>query len=280
MQIRKENVVHPNESFRYVRIERTAFRVARHRHRHLELTWIERGSGLRFLGDSVSAFVADDLVLVGANVPHAWLSSTRGRPAAAVATVVQFSGDLLAVGTLPELRRARPVMERARLGLRITGICRAAVVRELTSMRESNAFDRLAGLIRIIGLLVEHSCDLAPVSASPMREVHPSGDQNRLHRVTAWISEHIEKPLRIANAAEIAHVTPAAFSRFFRREAGKPYSDYVNDVRCGEACLRLRQSNTPVAQIAHDCGYSNLANFNRQFRRRIGATPGEYRRER
>jgi AraC-like DNA-binding protein len=280
MQVRKERVVHPGEAFRYLRIETDGFHGQQHRHHQLELTWIERGSGLRFVGDSVNPFAADDLVLIGVNVPHSWLSSSRGRAHSAVATVVQFSVKLLELEALPELRRARPVAERARLGLLITGACRTAVVEILCSMRSADAYARLAGVVRILGLLIRHAHDLAPIAASPMHGPEHSVGQDRLDRVTDWIARRVSGPLRVANAAAIVGVTPAAFSRFFRREAGKAFSAYVNDVRCGEACVKLRQSRKPVAQVARECGFRSLAHFNRQFRRRTGVTPRAYRRAR
>jgi AraC-like DNA-binding protein len=83
--------------------------------------------------------------------------------------------------------------------------------------------------------------------------------------------------LNVHDAARVAHVSPAAFSRFFRRETGKTWSDYVNDVRCSEACVALRQSDKPVAHIALDCGYRTLSHFNRAFRARLGVTPSAYR---
>lgn len=278
MQVPKEFIVHPDEAFRYLRVESDSFRRQRHRHPHLELTWIEHGSGLRFLGDSVNPFAAGDLVLVGVNVPHAWQSSARGRGIAAVATVLQFPITLLELDALPELRRARPLAERARLGLLITGAVRQPIIDILCSMCGADASARLAGLVRILGLLCQHQNLLASIAASPMRIPERTGSHDRLDRVADWISKRAGGSVTVVEAARVARVTPAAFSRFFRRESGKTFSVYVNDVRCGEACVKLRQSSKPIAQVARECGFHSLAHFNRQFRRRMGLTPRAFRR--
>lgn len=75
----------------------------------------------------------------------------------------------------------------------------------------------------------------------------------------------------------MARVTPGAFSRYFRHEVGKPFTEYVNDVRCSEACVRLRRTDKAVAVIAQECGFATLSHFNRQFRQRHGVTPREFR---
>jgi AraC-like DNA-binding protein/mannose-6-phosphate isomerase-like protein (cupin superfamily) len=280
MQVRNERITHPDESFRVLRVEADGFGGPHHRHPQLELTWIERGAGLRFLGDSVAPFAADDLVLVGANVPHSWLGHATGDARSAVATVVQFPATLLEIDALPELRRARPIVERARLGLLVTGTARTAIIEVLRSLAGAEPFERLATLVRILGLLSRHPDDLAPIAASAMRTPDRADVQARLDRVTDWISRRVGRALTVAEAARVARVTPAAFSRFFRRESGKAFSVYVNDVRCGDACVKLGQSGKPIAQVAHECGFRSLANFNRQFRRRMGMTPRAYRRQR
>ena len=77
MKVSKEHVTHPNQSFRLIELELAAFRGERHRHRQLELTWIEQGAGLRFVGDSVQPFESGDLVLLGPQLPHAWVSAAE-----------------------------------------------------------------------------------------------------------------------------------------------------------------------------------------------------------
>jgi len=281
MQVTRELVVHPDESFRFLRIESHSFQRQRHRHPHLELTWIERGSGLRFLGDSVNPFTTGDLVLVGVNVPHAWQSSIRGRGNSALATVLQFPVTLLELDALPELKRARPLAERARLGLSVTGAAWQPVIDILGTMDAADACARLAALVRILGLLCDHENGLKSIATSPMRDpAERNGGHDRLDRVADWIGKRAAGPVTVAEAARVARVTPAAFSRFFRRDSGKTFSDYVNDVRCGAACVKLHQSSKPIAHIARECGFHSLAHFNRQFRRRMGLTPRAFRQVR
>jgi len=284
MKVSQEHVTHPDESLRFLRFEAEGFRGQRHRHRHVELTWIESGSGLRFLGDSAAPFESGDLVLVGVETPHAWVSGARRRRAAPdVASVIQFSPELLAQPLLPELARAAPLVARARLGLAITGDCALEVQAVLQRLRHADRFGRLAGLVEILGRLVAHEGTLATIAHSAMQAAAPEGREadagRRIERVIAWIHRHHARTLRVDEAARIANVTPAAFSRFFRREVGKTFTAYLNDLRCSAACVRLRGSARPVAAIAHECGFETLSHFNQQFRLRTGMTPREFRGE-
>jgi AraC-like DNA-binding protein len=262
-----------------MRFEVDRFRLERHRHRQLELTWIERGTGIRFVGDNVATFGCGDLVLLGVDVPHAWVSSGRYGPDTSMASVIQFPIELMLQTSFPELARALPLADRARVGLQIGGACAQSVKRLLGSMPTADPLRQLAGLIEIIGVMSTHPSDLAPIATRPQQAAAPGARARQIDRVTEWVARNMRRELRVIEAAGVAGVSPGAFPRFFRREAGKPFSTYVNDVRCGEACLKLRQFRAPIALIAEQCGFRSLSHFNRQFLRRLGATPREYRRQ-
>ena len=102
MKVQLEQVSHREQSFRVLQLELRAFQGAWHRHPQAELTWIESGQGLRFIGDDVAPFADDDLVLLGPNLPHVWLSPPEREGQPHRTTVLQFRSDLFAVNSVPE----------------------------------------------------------------------------------------------------------------------------------------------------------------------------------
>ena len=278
LKVTQERIAHPDTSLRFLRFETPVFKGERHRHSQVELTWIERGVGLRFVGDSAAPFDDNDMVLIGPNVPHAWVGSADIRHQRSIATVLQFPLDLLQQSIFPELHHVAAIVGRARFGLSIGGKCRNAVIQVLTDMRAANRFGRLAGLIEILGLLAAKRASLKAIASSPMISTQETKSDRRVDRVIDWIHSNLANELDVVHAAEIAHVSPAAFSRYFHREVGKTFTRYINDVRCGEACIKLRQSVKLVSIIASECGFKSAAHFNRQFRLRMGMVPREYRR--
>ena len=282
MNFVQEHIIHPHQSFRVLRLELDAFRGARHRHRQLELTWIEQGRGLRFVGDSVEPFDAGDLVLLGPDLPHAWTSSRRRAGQPHVCTVLQFAPDMLEPGPWPELAEARGLAALAARGVRIGEPGRGAITRALQRLSScSPGLSALAAWFEVLALLLQHQAAMVPLASAAMRSATAlrSQQDSRVAQVIDWIRRHLARELTVEAAARLVHVSPAAFSRYFRREVGKSFTRYVNDMRCSEACLRLRGSNKAVAVIAHECGFATLSNFNRQFRLRTGLTPRDFRLE-
>ena len=192
--------------------------------------------------------------------------------------MLQFPAALLQQPLLPELKALRPLVEHAGRGLAISGVAHAQITRRLHALPEADGLARLAALVQVLRELALHPGDLRPIASSPLRADTDEAQARRIDRVADWVHRHLGGELGVADAARVAHVSPAAFSRFFRRETGKTWSCYLNDVRCSEACVKLRQSSQPVAAVAEACGYRTLSHFNREFRARLGVTPREYRR--
>lgn len=268
------------QSLRFLALELDAFAAPFHAHDLLELTWIERGHGLRLVGDSVEPFGPGDVTLVAPRVPHAWLTSgpQEGRVRAQVLQL-RPTAELLA---LPEWRAdmGRLLAEPAS-AWSIGGALAAQTQAAFRAISETEGLLRLGTALAALGRLA--SSEVEPQQRRPLalhapRRSDPDPAQpRRVDALLQWIRSHLHAELSAVEAAALLHVTPAAFSRAFRRLVGKPFSDYVNDLRIAEACLLLRGTDRSISDVARQCGFPTLSNFNLQFRRRAGMSPRDYR---
>lgn len=257
-----------------------------HRHGHAELTWIERGRGTRWVGDSVEPFGDGDVVLLGTEVPHVWLTGNTGSARSCAATVLQFPSSWAADTGLPELRSLEVLLRHAARGVAVEGGMRCQVQELMAQVVAANAPRRAALLIELLALmsqgLEQGSQDLRLLSAHPAQPGVKGHAllvrRQRVDRLLRWVQTHLSDDLCVSDAASIVGVSPAAFGRFFRREVGKGFIDYINDARCSWAALQLLEGSQPIADIALACGYPSLSNFGEQFRHRYGMSPREYRR--
>jgi AraC-like DNA-binding protein len=286
MRVTEEHVTHPDAAFRFLALQLRAFGGPRHRHDQAELTWVVRGHGVRFVGDSAEPFGEGDLVLLGPQLAHRWVGRAAPGEPAFEARVLQFPTALLAHPLCPELRQLQPLLDRAGRGLRVTGRAHAQVSAALRAMDGADSLQRLALLLQLLRTLLLHARSLKPlasvkVRAAPAapasRAADPGAPGARIDRVIDWIHRHLADELFVDDAARVAHVTPAAFSRFFRRETGKTWTAYVNDVRCSEVASRLMQDTRPVGEVMAACGYRNASHFHRAFAQRFGCTPRAWR---
>jgi AraC-like DNA-binding protein len=170
------------------------------------------------------------------------------------------------------------------VGLEIRGGTRLKVQGLMLRMRQTTAARRVAAMVDLLATLMEGAAELRELSTrisgrAPAADGAVDGPAggHRVDRVLNWIEEHLAEDLRVEDAAGVAHVSAAAFGRFFRREVGKNFTEYVNDARCGWAALQLIQGREPIAHIAQSCGFPTLSHFGEQFRRRYRLAPRAFR---
>lgn len=267
-------------AFDYVR---PVFECPLHFHPECELTHIVASRGLRFTGDHIDRFGPGDLVLFGPNLPHSYTNDPptrrRGQPAAH-SRVIQFASDSLGglLQLAPEFAPIRRLLDRAARGLRFTGAARSAALALLDAFFAAPAPDRIPIFLQIL-LRLARSRDAQALAGESYRAHTPSlGEDVRIGRVCAHLNRHFAQPIYLAQAAKLAHLSTSAFCRFFRRSTGKTFTAFVNEVRLSHACRMLQEETLGITEICFRCGFDNVANFNRQFRRLHAMSPGEYRR--
>lgn len=270
------------ESFHCEVVRGRSYGAQWHFHPEHQLTLVLKSYGHRVVGDNITPLASGDMVLVGGNVPHVW-HQDEGEPGAkdgVHAIIIRFRDDFLGHDFLhtPEMEPVRALLKRASRGLQVTSKTRQSVADQMEKLSSTHGLARVIGLLRILDELAQ-SKDLRPVSSPGFRPELSADDQGRMGRVFEHIHENLTEDISRDSVAARASLSPGAFSRFFKTRTGKTLPQYVNELRVGKACSRLAETDDKVADIALDCGFQNLANFNRQFHRLMDASPREYRQQ-
>ena len=94
-----------------------------------------------------------------------------------------------------------------------------------------------------------------------------------------YIGEHLDEVTR-SSISEVFYLSPNYLSKLFRKEMGVSLSEYIQGQRMARAKRLLLQTELSISQIAAETGYPSFAHFSKQFKKFVGMTPGEYRRQR
>ena len=251
-----------------------------HNHEVFELNFVEHAAGVRrVVGDSNEIIGDYDLVLITSpDLEHVWEQNTCKNDDIREITI-QFHVDL---GEESFLMRnpffsLRKMLLEARKGLAfpIEGIMR--VYNQLDTL--SSVKDGFYAVLQFYTILYELSrCGgWRTLASSSYAKVEVESDSRRVLKVKNFISKNYRDELRLATLADIAGMSPSAFSRFFKLHTGRNLSEYIIDMRLGYASRMLVDTTKSVSEICFSCGFNNLSNFNRIFKRKKGCAPTDFR---
>ncbi|MFL9905366.1 AraC family transcriptional regulator [Paraburkholderia sp. RL17-337-BIB-A] len=251
-----------------------------HFHPEYEIHLIVATTGKMFVGDHISSFVPGNLVLLGPNLPHNWVSDVpEGETIAQRNLVLQFGQEFVSscMGSFPEWRQVEALLADSRRGVLFGAETSAAIRPLFLELLGARGLRRLVLFMSMIESLM--NAEDRETLASPAYQVDPSGfASSRINHALSYIGKNLANDLRESDLAQLAGQSVSAFSRYFRRHTGLPFVQYVNRMRINLACQLLADDELSVTDICFKAGFNNLSNFNRQFLAVKGMAPSKFRR--
>ena len=128
-----------------------------------------------------------------------------------------------------------------------------------------------AGLLKILGTLSSFSLLTHPEKTDDYRV-------RIIKSSLEFIRNHYQDKIYIRDLAENANMNEQYFCRFFKKILGKSPVTYINEYRIKQAIILLQTTDEAIMDICLDCGFNNLGNFLREFKKHTGFTPLQYRK--
>lgn len=212
-------------------------------HREFEINYIENAAGAqRVVGDSIEEIGDYELALISnGNLEHGW--QNHNRPPGTIREItIQFSDDWLSEKLL-----------------------------------DKNQFHSIQTMFQNGCKGIAFSHDQRTLASSTFAHAENNIQSRRIRLADAYLQQNYARNISLGEVASLVNMSEVAFSRFFSQHTGKSFTDYLTDIRIGKIARQLIDTNKTIAEICYECGYNNMSNFNRLFRRKKGCTPREFR---
>lgn len=258
------------------------FQAPFHFHPELELVYIKESYGKRIIGNMVEHFTAGDMVFLGPNLPHVWLNDEafyKNDPRLkAKAIVLYFNKDIFGslFYSLKESYKINQLFEKAARGLLITGKTNQSIAAKLEKLTKKKDFEIIVGLVELLNEL-SASTELQYINTEAYLPANEKQHKDKITEVLNYVKKNFNEHITLNSIAKFANLTPQSFCRMFKNRLNKHFVEYLNEVRIANACRLLMENDASVGEIAYDCGYQTVSNFNKQFKKIMGSTPKEYK---
>ena len=259
---------------------KTDFTFPLHSHPEFELTYVEKTEGITsIVGDHVEEINDYYLMLITSpNLEHALTGTSTVKDVREI--TIQFSPDLFNDNWLnrKQFYSIKQMFEKAQCGITFP----MSTIMKVYSLLDELASEKEQGfdvILKFMKLLYELSLcqEMKTLSTSSFAKIETQNHSQRILKVQKYIVEHYKEEIRLEVAASIVNMTPAAFCRFFKLRVGKTFSEYIISIRMGYATRELLDTANTISEISYNCGFNNLSNFNRLFKKLKGCTPKQFR---
>lgn len=247
-----------------------------HFHPEIELVFIEGADGTRHVGDHISRYTGNDLVLIGSYIPH--LNFDYGIKKEYEKTVLHIQEDFLAEVLIrtPEFKSVANLFDKAAHGIAFGDATKKKLRNRIKDLHEWQGFRRFLEVLDILQLL-STSTDVQLLHEQPYQNSFHRKEQERLGRIYDLIHTHYTEEINIQQAASIANLSPEAFCRYFKRMTRLTFVEFLNRYRISQS-KRLLRLDKSISEVCFECGFESLSYFNRTFKKFSGEAPSAFKK--
>lgn len=259
---------HPHAKFDY----------AAHFHSDYEINMVIDGKGRRIVGDCVAPFNEIDLVMVGPNIPHRWISESDHDEAHVV--TIQFHKETLEYPIINKkiFYPIKQLFTDAFYGIKFSHETSLVMKDTILNLSHKQGVDSALEFFKIL-----HHLSISPDQKLLLEEDSKrdfairESKSRRVTKVIKYIQDHFQEEISLTLVAKSVGMSESAFSHFFKKRTNRSFVDYLNDIRIGYAAKKLYETSNTISEICYTSGFNNISNFNRIFKKKKGQTPSEYR---
>jgi AraC-like DNA-binding protein len=274
----------PTQIFVIRHLEDKHFDPLWHAHSEYQLFVVLEGTGTRFIGDSIKAFRPGELILTGPHLPHVWRSDDRyferKNPAKVSGIVIYLNENFLGEHILEkeEMLALKKLFTKSMRGLEFYGQKRLQVIQLMKELTHLHGLPSVIHLLHILEVLAGTK-EYHYISSTAYDDSFDQHETDRLNKVYEYVFSNFRKKVLLEDLADLLHMTPTSFSRYFTMKNSKPFSKFIAEIRIKHACKMLTETDESIAQICYECGFNTLSNFNKQFKEIMSTKPTDYKKE-
>ena len=252
-----------------------------HCHEEFELNFLFNAKGTkRVIGDHIDEIDNLELILVGPNLQHGWFNHNCKSKEFTEITI-QFHRDLLDEKFLQrnQMSLIRTMFEKSLRGIQFSKETITRLKPRLFELTKKHGFESILELISILHELSisKNMKILSDISFKNAESINYNS--RRVEKIMSHLNANFDKNITLADAAQLVSMSEVSFSRFFKARTGKTFIDTLNEIRLGNASRMVIDTTQSINEIAFKCGFNNISNFNRIFKKKKECTPKEFRLE-
>ena len=247
-----------------------------HQHDEIQISFIKKGNGTLLVGDRISSYTKNDIIIIGSNLPHAFKSEpsskNKSKMLSLFFTETSFGNSFFELDEFSEIKQ---FFSNSLQGLLIDNN-KEGITKCFKKLKKATKLERFIVLLDILNLISRAKSE--PISNFAYNKSYSDLEGKKMRDVFEYTIENYHTSIYLKDIANVANMTKNAFCKYFKRRTNKTYISFLTELRIENAC-KLIHSNEEISisEIAYKVGFNNMSNFNRKFKEIKKITPLKYR---
>lgn len=274
--IGKENI------FLFKEINLPYFSTEFHFHEECQLVYVIKSQGKRIIGDSIEDFCDDEMVFLGSDIPHVWhnnktyFETTDTDKAQSMAVFFKPAELIEALKKFSSTRQLEKFLRISQRGLVFQNGTKTKLKFLLQKARHLTGLAATINFLAILDTMAQSKTYSFLASEGYVNNLHKR-DNQRMDLIIKYVLNNFYEEIPLAKIADLAGMNPHSFCRYFKNTYKKTFTHFVNEVRIGHSCKLLTEYDHTIENVAYECGFNSISNFNKFFKQIKNCTPREFR---
>lgn len=244
-----------------------------HFHQDIELLYVMEGTLDVTMGEQIVHMQADDILVVNANKKHSVKGSENILIAQLIIEYHMVSDVFQSMNVIFWCDSTKDESERYD---ELRKVLKNMLNHHLSTDGNTANFGYISLCYRVLDLL---SCYFLVQTAD--KEIGGDNDRfdERIQQINNYIRANYNQPISLKELSEKLYLSNGYLSRFFKKNYGMNFAEYLTNIRLFHAVDELLYTSTPITVIAYDNGFASVAVFNKAFKKAYGETPSALRKK-
>jgi len=265
-----------NEAFVYQEDEESYFYDKLHQHEEIQISWIVKGEGTLVIGDSVSDYQQDDILVFGSNLSHVFKSDIIANEKSLMLSLF-FSKNAFGKNffNLKAFEPLHSFFSKSDYGFKVVSN-KITISSLFSKLKEASKLECFILLFEVLQVISTSDTEL--LSSFISQKNYNDNEGKRMSAIFDFTMNSFSENITLQEISSKANMTPNAFCRYFKQRTNKTYVQFLTELRVENAAKLLRKNgDLSVAEIATLSGFKNISNFNRKFKLLKKKTPLQFR---
>jgi len=248
-----------------------------HRHKEYQISYILKGSGSVVIGNLIQPFFENEIFIIKANDPHVFINDDGSRDGIHVIHIFIAFEKLRIFFDMQELHTTRDLFTKLETSKKLTANFSKEISAKFLALQKIEGLSKLMCLLEIFEFLISKENEMKSLY-SGLRDANFNDKVGvRINEILRYSLENFNKEISIEEIAQLIHMTPSAFCKYFKKHTMKTYITFLNEIRIERACqMLINRSTDNISEVAYQCGFNTVVHFNRVFKNILQSSPSQF----